>query len=120
MFHLHKRLLKAVRANKKQNSTKEKPARKSNGTGLTNLCSNVAARQFSVDTQTKQYFDDNYQLHVEAGQWNHRSELYCTVSWLYKTPIPKDWRTHDRTRWSRNKQKTRERCGARDLKAAAD
>lgn len=129
MFNFHKRRLKLVRNEKAKNHNKKKIIAsdefinvrestnilKIGGTGTNLFCNNTAARQHSIDLQEKIYIGSDDLLQIEKGQWNHRSEIYGEVG-LGMIQIPREWRTHDRTRWIRNKNKTKNRINARKVK----
>ena len=135
MFNLHKRTLKYIRKEKGRNHNKstlynQVCLKQSNtikdeiesyttnitkvgGTGKINLCCNTPQRQYSIDTQEKRYIGEDNLLHIESGQWNHRDEIYGKRC---QTKPPKEWRTHDRSRWIRNKNKTKCRNNAKTFK----
>lgn len=125
MFRIHKKRLNGVRKEKARNYNKHKFIlsdedtlyQKNNhhykigGTGTNWVHNRMAIKQYNIDIQnidTQNIDSQNIDIQNIDGQNNK----YINDS--MKPPI--DWRSHDRTKWSRNKTKTKDMICERRIK----
>lgn len=108
MFNHHKRKMKAYRTYKKRNFNK---AQKETIGGTGTLL--FPGSMYGIAPLHQYTIDHNLPV-IRLGRDIERK--YKDKKYLLRDNVPREWQTHDRTRWNRNKQKTKQRNYDRSCK----